>query len=310
MIAQPCSTAISLVLCGVLAVSAAHAQTDDELSRARALFNDALKDQAAQSYAAALDKLQQVAKVKETAQVAYREGICLDALGQKRAAVRAFDRAIDLAQRAPSADSDDVMQDARARRATLAQGLGAIDVGLPALMGIELRVDEEPIATTLPRTTVVVDPGVHHVLASAARSQTFRAEVTVEKGASPRVEVVFEAEAPPPPVTPPPPSAPVPPPPSKPPVASVALLTAGGLLAGASLISLAVRSSEIRDLDQACPSGVCPIARRDELTSERDRALVLGPLAAAFAVGAVATWVVAVLVWPRAAQKTTVGGSF
>lgn len=317
MIAQRSLAVVWLVLAGVFAASTAHAQSDEDLARARTLFTDALKDQTAQNYAAALDKLQQVARVKETAQVAYREGLCFEALGQKRAAARAFDRAISLGQSTPSADADEVVRDARAHRAALGQELGALEIGLPPIMGIELRVDEEPISTTLPMTSAIVDPGVHHVRASAAGMRPFLTEVTVDKGATAHVDVVLEADKPPPP--PPPPIVIVPPVVQPPPfpVASVVLLSTGALLAGASLVSLGLRAGDIHDLEQSCPNNVCPTSRRTELTSERDQALVLGPLAAVFAASALVATAVAIVVWPRggprvksAATGWTLGGSF
>jgi hypothetical protein len=73
-----------LVLAALLTTRAAPAQSSD-LDRARALFAEALSDQEAGRTAMALEKYRRVAEVRDTAQVEYRIGTCLEGLGSRRA---------------------------------------------------------------------------------------------------------------------------------------------------------------------------------------------------------------------------------
>ncbi len=280
----------------VVSARAAFAQSGEDLDRARALFTDALKDQSDQNYASALDKLKLVAKVKDTAQVEYRIATCLEALGQSVAAARAYDRAIALGPSAFDADTEAVVHDAHDKRAALATKIGVLDLGFPATVStVTLHIDLESVTATLPNTTTLVEPSRHHVRAEAPGMKPFETDVNVAAGVTVHADATFE-----PAVAPTQPD-----PPARSPTASVVLLTATGLLAGAAITSLVVRANDISDLHQACPNGPCPASRQAELTSERDQALILGPLAATFAISAVVATTIAIVLWPRAHARAT-----
>jgi hypothetical protein len=55
---------------------------------------------------------------------------------------------------------------------------------------------------------------------------------------------------------------------------------AGGAAVVAGVVALAVREADAVALQAACPGGLCPEERRDELESQRARAELLGPLGA------------------------------
>ncbi len=290
----------------------AFAQSSEDLDRARALFADALKDQSAQSYAAAVDKLREVAKVKDTTQVEYRIATCLAALGQSVAAARAYDRAIALGPNAFDPDTDAVVQDAHDKRAALSPKIGVLDLGFPRSVSfVTLRIDQESVTATLPNTTTLVEPSRHHLHAEAAGMKPFEADVNVASGVTVHMDATFEpALAPTKPIDPTPAPAPFP-------TSSVVLLSTTGLLAGVAIASLGMRAADISALHAACPNDVCPVARQSELKGDRDQALVLGPLAGAFAIGAVLTGGLALIVWPRAHVRASssftawsLGGSF
>src|SRR5947209_6151194 len=72
------------------AAADAHAQpkqpSAEELKAARELFQEAYKDEQEKRYAAALEKFQRVAAVKESGSVRYRIGSVLELLGRLREA--------------------------------------------------------------------------------------------------------------------------------------------------------------------------------------------------------------------------------
>jgi hypothetical protein len=93
--------------------------------------------------------------------------------------------------------------------------------------------------------------------------------------------------------------------------ASITLFVGAGLLAGATVVTLVLRASDVGKLNDACPGGACPVSRQDELTSTRDRALMEGPLAAVFGGTALVAATVGFIVWPWSKSKTqvAVGGT-
>ena len=85
----------------------------------------------------------------------------------------------------------------------------------------------------------------------------------------------------------------VPPPPEKngPSTRTIGIVVgaAGGVLLVGGVIVLALRSSAIGTLNEACPDGACPAIRENELRSTHDRAKLEGPLGIALvATGAAA----------------------
>ena len=66
--------------------------------------------------------------------------------------------------------------------------------------------------------------------------------------------------------------------------AIVVALAGGGVLVSASVVTLLLRNSDIAELNRSCPGGTCAASREAELTSLRHRALLEGPLGAAFGI--------------------------
>jgi hypothetical protein len=65
----------------------------------------------------------------------------------------------------------------------------------------------------------------------------------------------------------------------------VVAVTAGGLLVGGAVVVALLRDADIQSLVAACPNGVCPSSKKDELVSKRSRALAEGPVAIGLGVG-------------------------
>src|SRR6476469_7624660 len=68
----------------------AHAQSEQDLQRARELFQEAYKDEQEKRYDVALEKFRQVAQVKESAQVRYRIASVLESMNRLREARDAY----------------------------------------------------------------------------------------------------------------------------------------------------------------------------------------------------------------------------
>src|SRR5258708_3409477 len=85
----------------------------DELTAARALFGEALRDEEKNHFAAALEKFQHVAAVKETPPVRYRIGTCYEGLGRRAQAFASYQATVRLGESEPQ--SSDVVQAARVR---------------------------------------------------------------------------------------------------------------------------------------------------------------------------------------------------
>jgi hypothetical protein len=279
---------------GFAAFATARAQSDSELAAARKMFSDALADQQAGQYAAALEKFQRVQAVRDTQAVRYRIATCLEALGKLRAALAAYTSTsvatANDAQGATIARASREKADALSKR--VARLIVTLAPGVPADAAV--KVDGEPVQANALGTPILIDPGAHEVTATAAGSAPFHTQVSAPEGGESRIDVSLEALprlAPPPvapaaplPPPPPPPSQGVAPPPPEPrtsgrTTAGVVAVTASGVLLASSVVLILAREADIHSLDSACPGGVCPAARRDEVTSTRNRALLEGPIA-------------------------------
>lgn len=277
--------AASLVVVSALSGGAAHAQSASELAAGRQLFVEALADEENGRFAAALEKYKRVQGIRDTVNVRYRIGTSLEGLGKVARAVDAYAAAIQLASES-NADAE-VVRGARARLEVLRPRVAHVSVRVtpPAFADAEVSIDSERIPAQS-YNDVSVDPGAHVVTAQAKGARPFRAELTLYEGGHADLAVVLEPlEAPPPP----------PPPPASADhsgtyrTAGIVTGAAGGLLVIGGAVVLALRSSNISDLNESCPDGRCPASREQELRSTRDRAVLQGPVGAAMLItGAVA----------------------
>ncbi len=254
--------------------SIANAQTPD-LDRARASFPEALADQEAHRYAVALDKFRQVAAVRDTAQVEYRIGSCLEALGQKRAALVAYDHAAHLGR--GDAQAQDVVTSANEHIAGLASEMGKLGVVVRGSDAAEVRVDGDPVAPDELAASIVLEPGEHVVDVTAPHMKPSRATVTLARGKRLNLTVDLVAE-----------QAPYVPPPV---VKShtrqyvgVTLIAVGAAFAIGAGISLLVRDDLINTIKSDCIGTssplLCPSSMQGDIENMRSTANTLAPVAA------------------------------
>ena len=236
----------------------------------------------------ALAKYERVAAVKATAQVEYRIASCYENLGQFRLAARAYETSARLGL--GEAGAADVVTAANDRMAALALKLTRLSVtlrGMPA-QGVDITLDGgETIARGELRAATLIDPGPHVVAAVGASSST--APYAVFAVAGGRLDVEIELQ---PAVAPAPPAplprdvgiAPLPPVGSGP--MPLVLAVVGASLGVAAGVLLLVRGADIEHIRESCPGSICPLSREADVSSTRDRALWLGPVAAVSAVAA------------------------
>jgi tetratricopeptide (TPR) repeat protein len=291
----------ALVACAAFgAAPSARAQTQD-LDAARQLFQEALADEKAQAYGTALEKYRRVQAVKDTANVRFRIGACQEGLGRLRAALASYDGAIHLGRGEPA--SRDVVAEAEKRIEALTPRMGRIALAGRS-PGTTIRIDGEELSEADLAGPVWIDAGEHTIVAEAPGKKARRTTVVVREKDTITVDASLEEDVSPPP-------RPSPPPPKEGParvLTGVALVSLGGLLAVATGVCLGVREATIGDLNAACPGGVCPASRAQELTSMRDRALALGPGAAVLgiAAGVGAVTGVVLLLWTPSAKPVAV----
>jgi hypothetical protein len=281
-----------VVPCLILLAPTARAQggpSAEELSAARSLFAEALRDEEARRFQDALRKFQEVREVRDTASIEYRIGTCYEGLGQAAAAYAAYRRATGFGQY--DAPSSDVVGAAQLRLEALAKHVARLTLALPehAPADVEVRVDDAPIARATLSEPIAVEPGTHVVTATATGATPFRSEIVLPEGAP--VSLSISLEPLPAPTAAPAIRAPMP-------VVTAGagtvpgwiVIAVGGALVATSAVLLIAREADISRLQQNCPNTVClPGANRGDLESTRSRALVEGPLATAFGIAGVAS---------------------
>jgi hypothetical protein len=310
-----------LWLCVASGARAARAQSggdaSDELAGARATFAEALRDEEAKRFAAALEKFRRVRTVRDTAAVEYRIGTCYEGLGLGVDAYTAYREATKLGQDDPR--SAEVVAASADRLHALDKHLASLTLSLPseAPSATEVRVDDRALPVASLQEPVVLEPGTHVVTAVAPGMTPSRSEIVLPEGAHVSLTIPMGPPAPPPP---PPPVAPASTNPmpegdapaheadSLPGSASpsgtlrsagwVAAVGGGALLVGGGVV-WALRESDIGKLHEACPNGMCRAGSDEsDLTATRNRALTEGPVAIALgAVGALALVSGAYLLW-------------
>lgn len=275
--------------------------TSDALNQARALFAEALRDENARRYDAALEKFRRVSRVKDTPPVEYRIGSCYEGLGQWAHAYEAYRAAVELGQR--DAGSTEVVKAAQARMDALGTRVARLTVTLPAgaPADAKVRIDDTPVEREALQEPLVLEPGNHVVTATASDAAPFRTEIALPEGGQGSLSVTLTPRPPPPPAT-------------TPPATSTSMSTAqgngtaktlddgssrrtmgwvaiagGGALIAGSVVTLLLRHGAISSLNESCPGGRCPPgSNQSDLESTRSRALAEGPIAVILGIAGVA----------------------
>jgi hypothetical protein len=267
--------------------------TDGQLNAARELFLAAEKDEDAQRWSDALDKLTRVAAVKLTSGVRYHTALCEEHLGRLVAALHDYKAAADQAHAESAAD---VLRLVDKRLADATDRLPRLVVVLvPALPDATLSVDGVPI---LSGTSVALDPGSHRVEARAAGRVPTETTVSVLERDSTSIEVRLEPlpapAAPTPAFTPAQEGGAVGTRAEAPRDRTLALVATAGtlVLAAGGIGAYVMASTEHSDAVSSCAQVVSP--RTDACDSQRNTVrawdwIAIGAWAGAIATGALAT---------------------
>jgi hypothetical protein len=239
------------LLCAGIA-SAEDTPTPAALKAARELFMAAEKDEDAQRWSDALEKLQRVAQVRLTSGVRYHTALCEEHLGHLVAALNDYKAAADQARAENAAD---VLRLVGKRIADATERTPqVVVVVVPTAPDAIVLIDGQPVAAG---ASVPVDPGTHTIDASATGRSGSSTTVTVQERDATRIEVKLEPITPPLPPTPAiarPESRPVVPevaPPKPRTLTIVAAATAAGLAVG-GLGAYLVAGSQHTDAVRAC----------------------------------------------------------
>ena len=257
----------------VLTTSIARAQTPEDLERARALFDEALREQQSGRNDVALEKFRRVAAVRDTSQVEFRVASCLDALGRKREALKAYELSVRLGR--GDTQAQDVVDAANERLGKLAATMGKVEVDVRGQSAdrAEVRIDGELVGRDELQSNVLLEPGPHTLEVQAPDAKPARMTVNVTAGGRSPVSVQLAPlviEHPPPPV-----------------VYSTTRRNVGIVLLGVGVasgvgagLSLFFRHDTIATIEADCPNDTCPVSRQSEIESLRTTATALGPVAA------------------------------
>jgi hypothetical protein len=188
--------AISLSTLVARPAMAGGAPTAAQLTAARALFMAAEKDEDADRWSDALEKLQRVAQVKLTSGVRYHIALCEEHLGRLVAALADYKAA---AAQAHADNAGDVLRLVDRRVTDSAERIPRLIVVLvPSVPDATVRLDGELVDAG---TSVAADPGSHALEVQAPGFTPSSTTVTLQERDAARVELKLE-QAPPPPAAP------------------------------------------------------------------------------------------------------------
>lgn len=288
--------------------------TKEELSRARAKFQQATELEQAGNWAAALQQFREVGQVRMTPQVRYHIALCEEKLGKLVAALGGFELALSEAE-SLGADFHKEVEDKtnalreRIPKIILERGEGA------AAATIEL--DGIALGASSIGVEVPLDPGPHQISARAAGYEAYTDTVDVPEKETKRVTVTLTKieesstapsggakdghDVPPPPVQHP----------SR--IVPYSIGIGGGVLLLSSGVFYLMRQSQINTLNDLCGgSGECHTNDPANVNSHRSKLNTYDALMKITAIGGVAAVGVAVglLVLEPKPQKPATAGLY
>ena len=163
-----------------VAPAPAYAATPSELQTARTLFQQAEQDEAAGRWSEALDKLERVARIKETAGVRFHIATCQEHLGTLVRALESYERGKALAI---ETDADDVLELVGPEITRLRKIVAAVRIRAPEGLGpLVVYVDREVFADLPSGELIRLDPGTHQVVVKVRDRTLLDRLVTLSKG--------------------------------------------------------------------------------------------------------------------------------
>lgn len=182
----------------MLVVASAWADpTPSELQAARELFAKAQKDEEANEWSSALEKLRRVASVKMTPGVRLHIAVCEEKLGQLVAAFADYSAAESLAK---SQSNGEVLQAVAEPLVRMKARVPMLTISVPSdASNLEVSLDGKKLAPGVLGVAMPVDPGAHKIEAKASGKKPFTALTTAREHDSVTIDVRFDSTAAPPP---------------------------------------------------------------------------------------------------------------
>lgn len=265
-----------LLAIALAASSAGAAPSASDKATAQTLFDDALGLLGKKEYAAACKKLEESMRLDPAMGTKYRLAECYEQIGRTASAWALFREVADDAKAGKQVKRE---QTARDRAKKLESKLARLTV--TAGPGVSVKRDDAPLGEGLLGSALPVDPGPHHIEASAQGKQTWETtvEVAPEQSITVAVPALVDAKVDPP----------KPPPPVEAPSSwhkPVGLVTAGVGVAALAVSTGFILSARglISDSQSHCVDDACDPTGLDL----RDRAVARGNVSTAFFVVGVA----------------------
>lgn len=258
-----------------------------DVAAAKKLFGEVEKDEAAEHWTDAIDKLRRIVAIKETPGVRFHMGLSEERLLQLVAAEKDYRRAAELSSGSTAPDAKDVNDRATAALAALMKRVPSVTIDAPKVDGLRVTIDGVAVDANALGKPQLHDVGDAAIAASAPGHQPFAQRLTLLEGQAATVRVTLEPEkkdAPPPPAPPPPAAIEAPKPPPSRGAPWIAIGTGvGALAAGGVAVGYFVHRGSLSDAKaKACgdPTLVCDAAGRDKAVSRA------GTVGLGFAIGA------------------------
>jgi hypothetical protein len=254
------------------------APTEAEINAARKLFGQAQEHEAEGRWIDALDLLQRILLVKETAGVRFHAALCREHLGQLLAAEADYRRAAELAAQMKSPEGAAIVEQTGRALEALKPRIPLITLRVPAgLKGLRVELDGVPLGEAQLGQPIPRDPGPLTVRATAPGHDEFSRQLALRERSNQTLEIVLSPTQPPPATSaPPPPPAALaadtrPAPPTRWPV-----YAAGGaaLVAAGGSVFFYLQHQRLRqETDDICsnPEYRCDRAGRDARISDYQR---------------------------------------
>ncbi len=185
---------VALATSGVVTtwVPTAHAQSVQELAKARAEYKEGLSLEAAGNWAGALSKFQDVARIKTTPQVRFHVARCKENLGRLNEALGEYRLAEYEAQQAkpqpkelPEITKAREQLEARVPKVVIERGEGA--------KSAKIEIDGVALGEAQVGKEFAVDPGPHKITAKVDRGE-WEQNIEVAEGETKSVELVAPAD--------------------------------------------------------------------------------------------------------------------
>src|SRR5512145_109373 len=171
------------------AVSPAGAAEKDELSSARAKFQQALELEQAGNYAHAVQMFREVGQVRMTPQVRYHIASCEEKLGKLVAALGGYELALAEAESLGPDFQKEVEERASSLRSRIPKLVIERGQGAKAAT---VELDGVSLGSSSIGVEVPIDPGPHTIQAKAPGYQPYSATVDVTEGELERIPIKLE----------------------------------------------------------------------------------------------------------------------